>query len=92
MITFRHLHMHVISTDFVSNSLKKAEHWNAFNTDFFLPVKVVMEQLDSNGMIDEIDRAKMRSLLKSPLKCRFCQTIFTSLPSLKDHLLMHKPT
>ena len=30
------LHLHVISTDFVSDSLKTKKHWNSFNTELFL--------------------------------------------------------
>ncbi|KAI8045963.1 hypothetical protein M5D96_002154 [Drosophila gunungcola] len=31
------LHLHVISKDFVSPSLKNKKHWNSFNTDLFVP-------------------------------------------------------
>lgn len=31
-----HLHLHVLSTDFLSPSLKTKKHWNSFNTEHFL--------------------------------------------------------
>ena len=31
-----HLHLHVISSDFVSSCLKTKKHWNSFNTKHFL--------------------------------------------------------
>lgn len=33
--SMQRLHVHVISNDFVSTSLKTKTHWNSFNTDFF---------------------------------------------------------
>lgn len=32
-----HLHLHVISTDFHSPTLKTPRHWNSFNTKLFIP-------------------------------------------------------
>lgn len=34
--SMQQLHLHVISTDFNSTSLKTKKHWNSFNTDFFV--------------------------------------------------------
>lgn len=35
--SMQQLHLHVISTDFNSPSLKTKKHWNSFNTKFFVP-------------------------------------------------------
>lgn len=35
--SMRHLHMHVISTDFDSPTLKTHRHWNSFHTELFIP-------------------------------------------------------
>jgi len=37
--SMQRLHLHVISRDFVSPSLKTKKHWNSFNTDLFVPYK-----------------------------------------------------
>lgn len=31
------LHLHVISTDFDSNTMKSKKHWNSFTTELFIP-------------------------------------------------------
>lgn len=35
--SMQQLHLHVISMDFNSPSLKTKKHWNSFNTEFFVP-------------------------------------------------------
>lgn len=35
--SMQHLHMHVISTDFDSPTLKTQRHWNSFHTELFIP-------------------------------------------------------
>lgn len=35
--SLQQLHMHVISTDFYSPTLKTSRHWNSFNTELFIP-------------------------------------------------------
>lgn len=39
-----HLHLHVVSTDFVSTFMKTKKHWNSFNTEHFLdlPGKIIL--------------------------------------------------
>lgn len=37
--SMRHLHLHVISNDFISDKLKQYKHWNIFNTDIFRPIE-----------------------------------------------------
>lgn len=35
--SMQHLHMHVISTDFNSPTLRTQRHWNSFHTKLFIP-------------------------------------------------------
>lgn len=35
--SMQQVHLHVISTDFNSPSLKTKKHWNSFNTAYFVP-------------------------------------------------------
>ena len=35
-LTFSHVHMHVISDDFISPCLKTKKHWNSFTTGYFI--------------------------------------------------------
>lgn len=82
--------MHALSNDFISDCLKKREHWNSFNTSFFLSVETILAKLGTTGMLGDIDEAKMYSLLKLPLKCSFCSLNFTSMPSFKAHIYEHR--
>jgi aprataxin len=45
----RQLHLHVISQDFNSPSLKNKKHWNSFTSAFFLDSVDVMEEIDQQG-------------------------------------------
>jgi len=45
------VHMHVITRDFISPSLKNKKHWNSFTTEFFLQPSFIIEQLETNGSV-----------------------------------------
>lgn len=77
--------MHVVSDDFISGFLKKSVHWNSFNTRFFLSLPAVIKELSDSGFIN-VNVSESNDLLKSPLKCRFCNETFCSVPKLKKHL------
>lgn len=36
ILFYSHVHLHVISQDFDSPSLKNKKHWNSFTTDYFM--------------------------------------------------------
>ncbi len=84
-----HLHLHVVSTDFVSDSLRTRKHWNSFNTDFFLPADEVASALEEDGRVEGPDRARARELLATGLRCNRCRYRPRNMPDLKAHLLEH---
>eukprot|EP00891_Asterochloris_glomerata_P006087 jgi/Astpho2/6087/Aster-04034 len=57
--SMRQLHLHVISQDFNSISLKNKKHWNTFTTAFFLPLSEVLRKLEAG-----IDNVHMDSLME----------------------------
>ena len=44
------LHLHAISQDFNSPSLKTKKHWNSFTTDYFVDSHKLIKMLQDNGM------------------------------------------
>ncbi|CAF0726728.1 unnamed protein product [Rotaria sp. Silwood1] len=82
------LHMHVISQDFISDSLKTKKHWNSFTSGYFLDASQVIDDLQANGSV-RIDTTRMGKLLDNELKCHRCSNKFTTMPKLKQHLLTH---
>ncbi|KAI8901922.1 HIT-like domain-containing protein [Globomyces pollinis-pini] len=49
--SMKQLHMHVISTDFISPSLKNKKHYLSFTTTFFQPYQNVIDMIEkSNGV------------------------------------------
>lgn len=86
------LHMHVITTDFVSECLKTKKHWNSFNTKYFVPLDDVIEHLKSNDTLDTLlnnDKNEIDAFLKQDLKCNQCPKILSNMPRLKEHLESH---
>lgn len=80
------LHLHIISTDFVSDSLKNKKHWNSFNSEFFLNLDTVISRMENNEDILSHPVEYYESLLKLPLHCPRCQCNFKTIPKLKAHL------
>ena len=73
--SLRPLHMHAISDDVKADAaaggrtapaMKRKEHWNSFNTEFFLPITTVKADLSHQGRL-HIDVAKMKQLKTLPL-------------------------
>ncbi|KAI9103321.1 HIT-like domain-containing protein [Phlyctochytrium arcticum] len=83
--SMRQLHMHVISQDLESPSLKHKKHWNSFTTDFFIDFEKFRLQLETNGRI-KFDEKKFEELLKSPLRCHRCKLECSNMPKLKEHI------
>ncbi|RIA92543.1 HIT-like domain-containing protein [Glomus cerebriforme] len=85
----RQLHMHVISQDFISPSLKHKKHWNSFTTEFFKDAEEIEKILEERGEI-KFNKEYYENLLKSPLKCHLCDTkSIKFIPDLKKHLEEH---
>ncbi|XP_075146042.1 LOW QUALITY PROTEIN: aprataxin [Haematobia irritans] len=83
------LHLHVISTDFISECLKTKKHWNSFNTKLFLPYEDLMDQLKKTNEVKRLDSALIKELSNMDLKCNQCVFIAKNIPTLKQHLLEH---
>ena len=83
------LHLHVISSDFVSDCLKHKKHWNSFNTDFFLSSQSVIQQLKEEGRVRTPTSGQAKDLLSLPLKCNQCDYFPKNIPDLKRHLNDH---
>lgn len=77
------LHLHIITQDFDSESLKNKKHWNSFNTEWFVPIDKVESDLLEHGLVLIPD---LTDCLKRPLKCHRCGEEFRFLPRLKEHL------
>ncbi|GJQ11642.1 hypothetical protein GpartN1_g3433.t1 [Galdieria partita] len=81
------LHMHIISTDFISPSLKTRKHWNSFHTDFFLPMSYVLEEVGAGRkLITANSREQYLNMLKQPLFCHRCKKHFQNMKALKRHI------
>jgi len=89
-----HIHLHIISSDFISPTLKIKKHWNSFNPKhgFFLHLKDVLGWLDlpEAGLQEHIRLTSQSGpLLKDTMTCWKCHLSFWNVPKLKDHLQMH---
>ncbi|KAF9902366.1 hypothetical protein EC991_004999 [Linnemannia zychae] len=85
------LHLHVISQDFCSPSLKKALHWNSFNTTFFIHpdevIKVIREKGSFQKSVQEL--TKYSSLKKATMVCNQCPQALRTIPMLTHHMNEH---
>ncbi|XP_028028119.1 aprataxin-like protein [Bombyx mandarina] len=88
--SMQRMHMHVISTDMISTSLKTKIHWNSFCTKFFIPYDELLQELKDIGNIRKIPSELHTSLMKTPLQCNQCSFKPKNMPELKDHLLKHQ--
>ncbi|XP_047534938.1 aprataxin [Vanessa atalanta] len=87
--SMQRLHMHVISTDMNSPSLKTKIHWNSFTTSFFIPYEELIKKLTEDGYIQKISNDTHKTLMSLPLKCNQCSFEPKNMPQLKQHLLSH---
>ncbi|WVW82189.1 hypothetical protein I302_104195 [Kwoniella bestiolae CBS 10118] len=91
--SMKHIHLHVISDDRISPSLKTKKHHNSFRPDlgFFIPIMEVQRWLDDDSNIQERVAAlsDAERLLNTPLTCHKCDEFITNIPKLKNHLEKH---
>uniref|UniRef100_B3P0B6 GG23284 n=1 Tax=Drosophila erecta TaxID=7220 RepID=B3P0B6_DROER len=87
--SMQRLHLHVISRDFVSPSLKTKKHWNSFNTELFVPYTQLYAQLEKENTIARLPKSLKDELLAKPLICNQCEFVAKNLPTLKEHLVGH---
>ncbi|KAF7305119.1 HIT domain-containing protein [Mycena kentingensis (nom. inval.)] len=88
-----HLHLHVISDDFISDRLKVKKHYNSFHPTlgFFLPISDVLSWFDTDSdsyfsSMTSLDPKSYDPLLKEDLICWRCDTRCKNMPALKSHL------
>uniref|UniRef100_A0A453IAV5 Macro domain-containing protein n=1 Tax=Aegilops tauschii subsp. strangulata TaxID=200361 RepID=A0A453IAV5_AEGTS len=81
--SMRQLHLHVISQDFNSPSLKNKKHWNSFTSAFFLDSVDVMDEVDQHGSATINPDEK---LLAMELRCHRCRSAHPNIPKLKSHI------
>ncbi|KAF7294986.1 HIT domain-containing protein [Mycena indigotica] len=87
-----HLHLHVISNDFISERLKVKKHYNSFHPSlgFFLPVDDVLSWFDAEPSyftsMAKLNAKEYEPLLKEDLVCWRCDTTMKNMPTLKMHL------
>lgn len=85
------LHMHVISQDFNSPSLKTKKHWNSFTTEYFVDSHALIKMLQDDGKV-QFDTSKYLEILKKDLRCHVCNKSIPTMPALKSHILQHLPS
>ncbi|XP_078160370.1 APRATAXIN-like protein isoform X1 [Carex rostrata] len=81
--SMRQLHLHVISQDFDSPSLKNKKHWNSFTTAFFRDSVDVMDEIEEHGSAKLTDE----KLLEMELRCHRCKSAHPNIPKLKSHIV-----
>ncbi|KAH7340220.1 HIT-like domain-containing protein [Rhizoctonia solani] len=83
-----HVHLHVLSSDLCSPTLKKKHHYNSFRPDlgFFLHLEDVLKWFDFPSATPFSKAQKYEPLLKRDLECFKCQETFKTIPQLKSHL------
>ena len=72
------LHLHVISTDFNSECLKRKRHWNSFNSEFLIPVERIITELKGGDDIERkfsFDIDNMLALEKGSMYCHRCKRL-----------------
>ncbi|EOA20080.1 hypothetical protein CARUB_v10000351mg [Capsella rubella] len=80
--SMRQLHLHVISQDFESDSLKNKKHWNSFTSSFFRDSVDVLEEVKNQGKAN----VASEDLLKGELRCNRCRSVHPNIPKLKSHV------
>ncbi|GAA5869743.1 hypothetical protein JCM3774_003838 [Rhodotorula dairenensis] len=86
--SMRHVHLHVISTDFLSPKLKNKKHWNSFHPTlgYFLHLSDVIAAVEG-GKNPLRDAKHYEALLKADLESTYPPYAkFATLPKLKEHL------
>ncbi|GAA5950751.1 hypothetical protein JCM3765_000596 [Sporobolomyces pararoseus] len=88
--SMKHVHLHVISSDMISDRLKNKKHWNSFHPTlgFFLHLDEVIKQVESNGTYQFKSTPQYESLLKKDLNHPDSNNRnFKNLPELKKFLV-----
>jgi len=97
VLPLRHLHLHVVSSDLCSPSLKQKKHYNSFHPElgFFLHIDQVLSWFEKDDAsfdkeIISLQKNLREPLLKEDLECWRCRKKFKTMPQLKEHLTQEK--
>ncbi|XP_050078706.1 aprataxin-like [Anopheles maculipalpis] len=85
----KRLHLHVISNDYDSPSLKRRHHWTIFHSEVFQRHEAVLKELKLYGHIAERSDAYILALREGPLRCHVCAFQTEYLPAMKKHNALH---
>ncbi|GAA6061473.1 hypothetical protein JCM10212_002552 [Sporobolomyces blumeae] len=87
--SMKHVHLHVISSDMISDRLKNKKHWNSFRPDlgFFLHLDDVIDRVEA-GTFNLKNRKEYEALLKTDLALpRPSSRSIRNIPELKTALV-----
>jgi len=88
--SMKHLHLHIISSDLISDKLKHKKHYNSFRPDlgFFLHLKDVISWAASGTLKENLPSPNVADdLLKTKLMSFRSKESFSNIPKLKSHLI-----
>ncbi|PCH38019.1 HIT-like protein [Wolfiporia cocos MD-104 SS10] len=90
--SMEHVHLHVISSDLCSPSMKNKKHYNSFHPEhgFFLPLEEILSWPEAEpswyATMSELRPSQYEPFLKESLSCWRCYKEFKNMPLLKEHL------
>mmetsp|Transcript_5550 Transcript_5550/g.6706 ORF Transcript_5550/g.6706 Transcript_5550/m.6706 type:complete len:425 (+) Transcript_5550:144-1418(+) len=80
------LHLHIISQDFLSPSLKTKKHWLSFtHSKLFLAPEVVEKEIEEKGDLKSVLN-EAKNLETSRLECNRCKQVQKNMPTLMTHI------
>ena len=80
----RRRHLHLISTDLDSDSLKNKKHWNSFATRFLIPPDALVAQLEGpEGRLVTRGHAAEEASLKEEMRCPVSGEALRNMPAVK---------
>ncbi|KAI0027686.1 HIT-like domain-containing protein [Vararia minispora EC-137] len=87
-----HIHLHVMSSELVSSSLKNKKHYNSFHPTlgYFISLDTVLSWFDARPetfrQLSSLEESKYTPLLREDLVCFRCNRTLRNIPLLKAHL------
>ena len=80
------LHLHVLTSDLDSPSLKKKIHWNSFTTPFFVPAALVDSHIrQPRGCREMALDAAACTEHDGPMRCPLCYSTHSTIPAMRAH-------
>lgn len=86
--SMEHVHLHIISSDLVSERLKNKKHYLSFHPShgFWLPLEQIEEMARKGLRTLPHDDRYYEALLRAPLKSIYDDSVHSNMPKLKAHL------